>query len=207
MKNQLLSLRTILRSLGLAVMVGALCPMVMLAQTAPPASAISLGAPTTATLGQTVTLQAVLVDDQGTPIAKAPVYFVVPMSFLNTDSDVVVAQGLTDSNGLVSTTWQVRSSGTLAISAQFRGDEQHGASTASAQLVVTGDQQLYIDDQGVLVPFLSTAPIPALAGFWPRLTPWPVVLALVIVWSLYGRVAFMLFSMVRKSAAVKEERR
>ena len=195
-----------LRALGLALLVSALWPVVSLAQTAPPPTAISLGAPTSATLGQTVTLQARLVDDQGAPIPKVPVYFVVPLSFLNVDSDVVVAQGLTNADGLVASTWQVRSSGPLGISAEFRGDVQHGSSTASAQLTVTGDQQLYVDDQGVLVPFLSTAPIPALAGLWPWLTPWPVVLALVVVWSLYGRVAFLLFRMVRQTASRKEER-
>jgi hypothetical protein len=210
--NQLPTLLTSgLRALGLAVLVSAFWPVVALAQTAPAASAISLGAPTAATLGQTVTLQAHLIDAQGAPIAAVPVYFVVPLSFLNVDGDAVVAQGRTNSDGLVAAIWQVRSSGTLGISAEFRGDENHGPSAASSQMTVTGNQQLYVDDQGVLVPGLSTAPIPALAALWPRLTPWPIVLALVIVWSLYGRVAFLLFQLVRQSGAEqptvpKEER-
>jgi hypothetical protein len=190
-------------ALGLALLASVFWPVAALAD-APP-TAISLGAPTSATLGDTVTLQARLVDNQGAPIAKAPVDFVVPLSFLNVDGDVVVARGVTNAEGLVATTWQVRSSGTLAISAKFPGDDQHGPATASAQLTVTGGQQLYVDDQGVMVPFLSAAPIPALASLFPRLTPWPLVLALIIVWSLYGRVAFLLFRMVRQSAARKEE--
>jgi hypothetical protein len=205
--NQQLSLWSAgLRAFGLALLIGVAGPAISLAQTDLPPSAISLGAPTTATLGQRVTLQAHLIDAQGAPIAKAPVTFVVPLSFLNVDGDVVVAHGQTNDQGLVAATWQIRSSGTLGISAQFAGDAEHGPATASSQIVVTGNQQLYVDDQGVLVPGLSVAPIPALAGLWPRLTPWPIVAALLIVWSLYGRVAFLLFQLVRQSAPKKEER-
>jgi hypothetical protein len=196
-----------LRAFGLVLLVGATWPAIALADTTPPPAAISLGAPTAATLGERVTLQAHLVDAQGAPIAKAPITFVVPLSFLNVDGDVVVAQGQTNDQGLVAATWQVRSSGTLGISAKFAGDADHGPATASSQIAVTGDRQLYVDDQGVLVPGLSVAPIPALAGLWPRLTPWPVVAALLIVWSLYGRVAFQLFRLVRQSPPnTKEER-
>jgi hypothetical protein len=181
-----------------------LVPVVASADSAGPPSAISLGAPTSATLGQRVTLQARLVDAQGAPIAQAPVRFIVPLSFLSVDGDVEVARGQTNEQGLAVATWQIRSSGILGISVEFAGDPDHGPAKASSQIVVTGNQQLYQDDPGVLVPGLSVAPIPALAPLWPRMTPWPIVAALLIVWSLYGRVAFLLFRLVQQAHARKE---
>lgn len=206
MNARISQLATGLRGVGLALLIGLAWPAISLAQTAPAASAISIGAPTTATLGQRVTLQAHLVDAQGAPIAKAPIAFTVPLSFLNVDGDVAVAHGVTNDQGLIAATWRVRSSGTLGITAEFTGDADHGPAKASSQVVVSGNQQLYIPDQGVQVPGLSVAPIPALAGLWPRLIPWPIVVALFIVWGLFGRVAFLMFRLVQQSAPKKEER-
>lgn len=159
-------------------------------------TAISMGAPSTLTLGQTATLQARLVDGSGAPVAKATIYFTAALSFLNVDGNVVVAQAVTNKDGLAAASWQVRSTGNLTVKAEFRGDDRYAPSSTSAHLVVTGDQQLYVDQPAVVMPGFNAAPFPFLAGLWPRLTPWPIALVLLIVWSLYGRVALLLRQIV-----------
>ncbi|MBI4493005.1 MAG: Ig-like domain-containing protein [Chloroflexi bacterium] len=185
----------------LALLLLALAPPALaLAQAEQEPTAISIGAPATATLGEVATLQARLVDSAGAPIAKARVSFVSPRSFLNADDDVVIAAGVTDDQGLASADWQIRTSGDVTVGAVFRGDEQHAASKASADLAVTGDRQLYIQEAGVRVPGLNTAPVAAAAPLWPRLSGWPIALALLIVWSLYARVAVLLLRLTRQGA-------
>lgn len=156
-------------------------------------TAISIGAPATAELGQQVTLQARLVNGAGQPIAKAQVIFVSPATFLGTSGDVVVASATTDKTGLATADWQVRRNGTLAVRAEFSGDDQYASSQAATQMIVSGSQQLYVQHAGVRIPGLNEAPVSALSGLWPRLSGWPIAAALLIVWSLYGATVFLIF--------------
>lgn len=178
--------------------------MTLLAVTAPLAaasqpSAISIGAPATAQLGQHVTLQARLINSAGAPIAKARIVFVSPATFLGTSGDVVVASATTDKTGLATADWQVRRTGTLSIRAEFHGDDQYAPSKVAAPIVVSGSQQLYVQHAGVRIPGLNDAPVSGLSGLWPRLSGWPIAAALLIVWSLYGVTVFLIFRIVLAS--------
>lgn len=200
-KNLWVYVRKLLPVSALAALLVALAsPGSALAQVGPEPTAISLGAPTTATLGEMVTLQARLIDSAGSPIARAKVSFVSPQRFLNVDDEVVVAEGVTDEQGLAVADWQVRTSGDLTVEAVFRGNERYAPSKAAAQMRVVGDRQLYVEDRGVQVPGLNVAPVAAAEPLWPRLNAWPIVLALLVVWSLYLRVAVLLLQVVRQGA-------
>jgi hypothetical protein len=137
-----------------------------------------------ASVGDVVTLQARLVDSSGFPIGKANVEFVVPLTFLDGQDDVVVASALTNQEGLAVATWQVRSTGDLTVKARFSGNQTYAGSTASTSVNSTGDDQLYVPTAGVQIPGVNEGPLPS---------AWPVVLILVVVWSLYGVAAAQLF--------------
>jgi len=169
-------------------------------------TAISIGAPATADLGQHVVLQARLINSAGQPIVKAQVVFISPATFLGTSGDVVIASATTDKTGLATADWQVRRNGTLSIRAEFRGDDQYATSQAAAQMAVSGSQQLYVQQAGVRIPGLNAAPVPALSGLWPRLSGWPIAAVLLIVWSLYGVTVFLLFRIAFASRRPSDHR-
>ncbi len=185
------------RALAGVLLLAAALPGVAQAQVGTSPSAIAVAAPDTATLGQTILLQARLVGAGGAPLAKATVLFVVPQTFLHVSGDEVVAQGVTDDTGLVKAQWQVRSSGDLAVTAQYRGDASHGPASASATISVAGSRQLYVQDAGVRIPLLNSPPLAMLGQLWPRASGWPIALALLIVWSLYARVVTLLLKIAR----------
>jgi hypothetical protein len=153
---------------------------------------MAIAVPTTASLGQRVGLQARLVSASG-PIAKAKVSFVIPTTFLNNSGDVVVAEAVTDSDGLAATDFEARSTGSLSVKAQFRGDDRYAASEASAPVEVTGSQQLYVQEAGIQLGGLNAAPI-GQTGAWPHwaLSGWPIAAVLIIVWSLYGTAVYFM---------------
>lgn len=183
-----------------------------LAQPALAPTAISIGAPATATLGQRVTLQARLVDGSGAPLAKATVFFTSPLAFLNGSGDVVLAQATTDKDGLAVTEYEVRSTGQLTIQAEFRGNDAYGPSKAGATMTVTGDGQLYIQHAGLHVPGLNAGParapalvngklvlerVPGTSALWPTMSGWPLAAILLTVWSLYAFVVTLIFRVAR----------
>ncbi len=190
-------------------------PGAALAQVALEPTAMSIGAPSGARLGEKVTLQARLVDSSGAPMPEAKVVFVRPSAeFLSATDDVVIADAVTDKQGLAVATYEVRSSGQLPISAEFQGDERHAASKADAQMSVGGAAQpLYVQQAGVRIPILNSAPpmgptmgseeqplfglLSVISGLWPRLSFWPIAAVLLVVWSLYASVVRLLFRIAR----------
>jgi hypothetical protein len=165
-------------------MISLLLGLALFAQIQALPTAISIGAPTAVLLGDVVTLQARLVDSAGYSISKKQVDFVVPLSFLDGQDDVVVASSLTNQDGLAVAAWQVRSTGSLTLKARFKGDQAYAATEASTSVISTGDTQLYTPTAGVQIPGLNEGPLPS---------AWPVLLVLVVVWSLYGVAAAQLF--------------
>jgi hypothetical protein len=91
------------------------------------------------------------------------------------------------------------------LTATFGGNSRWAAATASATLLVRGDSQLYQQQAGVVVPGLNAAPgstaMASVAGPvpspWPKISGWPLVVVLAIVWSLYGRAIWSLFRIAR----------
>jgi hypothetical protein len=160
-------------------------------------TAISIGAPAAANLGDNLTLQARLVDGTGAPIAKALIIFTSPAAFLDAESDVAVTQAITDADGLAVATWQVRRNGDITINAEFRGDDRYASATATAQLAVAGSQQLYTDHIGIQIPGLNAGvgndTVPGTSRFWPTLSGWPIGGVITVIWSLYGLVVVLIF--------------
>lgn len=193
--------KTIIRILGIVIVVGLLsfAPSVVRAQSPLEPTQIEIGSPGQLSLGQPVTVQAVLADSQGHPISKAVIYFTTQAKFLGDTSDVVLAQAMTNANGQAVATFTDDFSGTLVIQAEFRGDAQYAPSHATLQPSVAGNQQVYSEHIGVDLPGFNVPPVgapkaglqssPGIAGFiqslWPMMNGWPVAAILLLVWSTY----------------------
>ncbi len=194
---------------GLMALVGlagvAALPIAAQAQTALAPTAIGIGVPPQAQLGQLIPLQARLVGVGGVPIPKATIYFTSPTTFLNVSSDAVLAEAVTDAQGLATASWRATRTGGLTIQAEFRGDDRYAPAKATAPLVVGGERQLYVQQVGVRIPGLNTAPIsglPILARLWPGLSAWPIAAALLVVWSLYATVVALLWRIAAAGRSV-----
>lgn len=173
---------------------------------------LGLELPPRAELGQVAEVRARLTNASGAPIPNAMIVFSAPLAFLQAEGDVALADARTDENGAASAEIEVRSEGRLTIRAVFRGDERYAASAATAELAVEGSTQLYTQHAGVHLPGLNAGPaivplvrdgsvslglIPGTSRLWPALSGWPIALALMIVWSLYGFVVVLLFRVAR----------
>jgi len=187
-------------------------PGPVLAEPAREPTAMSIGTPPAAEMGQRITLQALLVDSYGDPIPKAAILFTSPSSFLNVKGDAVLARTATNKDGLAVATVEMRSQGTVTIRAEFPGSERYEPSRASGQMAVGETAQpLYTQQAGVRIPGLNSPPpigpvmllgetppygLPReMAAIWPNISGWPIPAALLVVWSLYGFVVTLIFRM------------
>ena len=183
----------------------AVFPLAALAQSAAGPATIRLTVPPEAQLGQDIPLQVRLTSAAGQPIAYATVYFTSPTSFLNVSGDAVIAEGVTDAQGVATASWRATRAGGLTIQAEFRGNTKYAAFKATTLLAITGEQQLYAQEAGVPIPGLNVAPNPGLgffAALWPRLSAWPIAAALLVVWSIYATAATLLFRIAAAGARV-----
>ncbi len=174
----------------------------------PQPTSMRIALPSSAPLGGSAQVQAQLRDAAGKPIPGAVVLFSEQLGFLDTSGNVVVADAVTDKAGIANTEIDLRTEGTIAVTAAFKGDAQNAASSASGSIVVAGGAQLYAQTAGVKLPGLNEPPGPAqtnaalferVSSFWPAMSGWPIALALMIIWSLYASVVFVLFRIVSAS--------
>ncbi len=195
--------KVVIRLLVLATVLSVLAfaPWTVRAQNALQPTQILVGASAPSGVGSLVTVQALLVDGQGHPISKEVVYFTTQSTFLHHTSDVVLAQAVTNSNGQAVAHFTDDFSEPLTISAEFRGDAQYAASTATLGAGMVTGGQVYVDHIGVDLPGFNVPPVVAapragigssdqgLAGFvqslWPAMNGWPVAAVLLLVWSMY----------------------
>ncbi len=195
----------------------AFAPRPALAQSAAEPTRISVGAPAQANTGERITVQAVLVDSHGNPISKATVYFTTHTAFLTKSGDVVLAQAVTNKDGQAVAEFADDFSGAITLRAEFRGDEQHAPSNATAQVGALGQEQVYAEHIGVDIPGFNVPPMAAPLGsapmaslqspgqgvalslerLWPAMNGWPIAAALIIVWSLYFRAVTLLFRIAK----------
>jgi hypothetical protein len=186
-----------------------LAPGVARAQSAPEATAITIGAPGTAALGQLITVQALLVDSAGRPISKATVDFSMPMTFLTGNGKMVIVETVTDKDGRVRADIENRSSGAITLLAEFHGNAEYAASSVSTLITVTGDDQQYAEDIGLHIPFFNTPPSLTAGGnvtvigaaLWPSMTGWPIAAVLITIWALYFLVVIRIFDIARANGA------
>ncbi len=179
-------------------------------------TAMSIGAPESAWLGQEVTLQVLLVGSDGRPVPNAEVLFVAPANFMGVSADAFLGKATTDKEGLAVMRLRVTQAGRFTLQAEFRGDDRFAPSQASTVIAVEGDAQLYAEGAGVHLPGINTPPplAPSLfaslgpaatvaTGLWPSLSGWPIALVLLVVWGLYAFAVAMTFKVVRSGAAAE----
>ncbi len=176
-----------------------LLPGAALAQGGQEGTTLRVGAPTRIDLGESVTVQAVLLDSAGKPISNARIYFTVPASFLTASGDIVVTQGVTNERGQAVAEFVNQLQGPLSLRAEFRGSDRYARSDASTEIDVSGSAQLYAPQVGVQIPGLNQPPsVPVAASLsrpllgtgdfpdlWPSMSGWPIAAVLITIWSLY----------------------
>jgi len=175
-------------------------PQAARAQSQLESTQIVVGAPSQATLGQPLTIQAVLADGNGHPISKAVIYFTVSTTFLGDTNDMVVGQAVTNGKGQASAQIVVDLFGSVTLNAEFQGDTQYASSNATTQISMTGEHQVYNDHIGVDIPGFNVPPVIGgpqasiqsqasivrfIQSLWPAMNGWPVAAVLLIVWSMY----------------------
>lgn len=221
--------KIMVRALTLAValsMLG-LAPRVVRAQSVLEPTQLVVGAPAQSSLGQQITVQAVLADSQGRPISKEVIYFATQRAFLGKTSDVVLAQAVTNTNGQATAEFADDFAGPITLRAEFRGDAQYAPSEAAMQTSTTGDSQVYVDRVGVDIPGFNVPPVSApsaaitstpsgMVGFvqslWPAMNGWPVAAVLLLVWGTYFFAVTFVFRLAASGggnaeAAPTDERR
>jgi hypothetical protein len=135
----------------------------------------------------------------------------MPMTFLTGSGKMVIAEAVTDKDGRVQADIDNQTSGDITLLAEFHGNDQYAASSASAPINVTGDDQQYAEDIGVHIPLFNTPPSLALtaggnvtvigAALWPSMTGWPIAAVLITIWALYFLVITHLFRVARAGEA------
>ncbi len=186
--------------IAMVLMFLALAPQTARAQSAQEPTQIEVGAPTSSNLGETLTVQAVLADSQGHPISKELIYFTTERTFLNTKSDVVLAQAVTNGHGQAVAHFANDFSEKFNLRAEFPGDKQYAASNAAIQIAISGTGQIYVEHIGVDIPGFNVPPAGApmasiqssqqslprfIQNLWPAMNGWPVAAVLFLVWSTY----------------------
>ncbi len=148
------------RGLVLAAVLGlpAFAPGPVRAQAPLEPTQIVIGAPAQSNPAEPLTVQAVLADSQGHPISKARIYFTTQAAFLSDKGDVVLAEAVTNGNGQAVARFANDFSGSVALSAEFRGDAQYAPSNATVQLVAPDEAQLYAEHVGVDLPGFNVPP-------------------------------------------------
>ncbi|MFQ5854475.1 MAG: Ig-like domain-containing protein [Anaerolineae bacterium] len=168
------SVLTTLLSLALAASVLAADPTTM-----------ELQAPQEVSLGDVITVTAVLRDGQGLPIPAATIILWSPASFLSTDGAMRLGQATTDAQGRATFLYEARREGALALNAYFSGDSRYAPAQVSADLTVQGSAQLYQETAGVRVPGVGV---------------WLLVGLLVVVWSIFFTVMVLLTLIAREGS-------
>lgn len=188
----------------------ALSAMLPLPASAADPVAITITAPATAATGDRIAVEARLSDARGEPIPAATILFVTPLAFLNGGGDVVMADARTGKDGIAKAEYEVRSAGRLTVRAVFRGDPHYAAAEASAEMTVSDGTALFAQEVGVHIPGLNSPPSfgimlsetrGPLAALWPAMSGWPIAAALLVLWSTYAFVVWLIFTIARASRA------
>ncbi|MBI4336378.1 MAG: Ig-like domain-containing protein [Chloroflexi bacterium] len=143
---------------------------------------LQLQAPQEATLGEQVTVTAVLRDASGTPIVGAPVILWSPAQFLSTGGAVQLGKVATNARGEATFRYEARTEESVVLNASFSGDSRYSAAQASAQMAVQGSAQLYQSSAGVRVPGVSVWLLVGLLG-----GVWGTYLAVMVLLTLIAR--------------------
>jgi len=108
---------------------------------------ITLNAPATASLNQTVSISAILRDTQNNPITRSAVFFKIDTT--------VIGTGVTDSKGLVTITYRLNQpAGAYTITASYTGSLNYSSAVANGLLLIA-PWKLVVTSNAPRVPLLS----------------------------------------------------
>lgn len=143
-------------------------------------TALELQAPRQASLGDTVTITAVLRDARGAPIPRATVMFWNEAHFLGKAGVLRLGETVTDAQGKATFSYEARTEGDMALNAYFAGDAKYAGAQGSVTLAVQGSAQLYQETVGVQVPGIGVWLLAGiLGGIWSIYFGVMVLLALI----------------------------
>lgn len=121
-------------------------------------------------VGELVRLEATLRDENGMPVAGAPVAFYQRASYADVTGEAYLGVARTDDRGVASLAVELRTAGNVLFAARFAGDGGRRPAEAGSTVEVSGDRPLYRPNTGFRVPGV---------GVW-----WLLVLV-GVVWGLY----------------------
>lgn len=139
---------------------------------------LELYLPSGSAVGQEMTVQARLTDAAGAAVIGSEVVFHREVTFFNTHGKLELGRAVTDEQGWAALTFVPRSEGSMAISAQFEGNDLHGPASASDTASIATGPQLYVEEAGVRVPGISVALLAGLLG-----TVWGIyMVVMLLIW-------------------------
>lgn len=111
------------------------------------AAVITLNAPSSASLNQTISISAILHDTQNKPIPRASVFFSIETT--------LIGSGASNSGGLVTITYKLNQpAGAYTISASYTGSQNYSSAITHALLVIS-PWKLVVTSNAPRVPLLS----------------------------------------------------
>ena len=144
-------------------------------------------APDSTSPGGPTRLEAVLVDEHGTPVEGAVVEFVTEVRWgQSLPGEVVLATAVTDALGRAVAVADLRAAGEARVTVRFAGDERLEPALGEAIVAVAADTQVYRPDVGIEVPYL---------------TVWWLVGVVVLVWFLFLLASLRVFAIARAGEA------
>jgi hypothetical protein len=152
---------------------------------------LELQAPEQVSLGDEVSVTAVLRDGTGAPIRGATIIFWSPASFLSVGGSIELGRVTTDAQGRATLVYQVRTEEKASLNAYFPGDSRYDPASATVELTVQGSAQLTRHPiEGVRVPGVGV---------------WILVGILGGVWSAYLAVMVFLTLIAREGSKASAE--
>ncbi|MBI2853481.1 MAG: hypothetical protein HYX87_00990 [Chloroflexi bacterium] len=122
----------------------------------PAPAKLDLTAPSSGSVGDRLSLKALVSSATGEPMPGVVVVFKVSTSFMNTEDSVELGRATTDKQGVAAMTYVPHSSGDLSISASLSGDVKPAVKSASSVVkILEGPQQYDSEQIGVSVPGLG----------------------------------------------------
>lgn len=147
---------------------------------------LELHAPSEATVGQRIELEATLKDAQGNPVKGAKISFSSPAQFAGFSGEMDIDEAETNAQGIATIEFEARQEGDNKINAHFKGNSTYKASEASRTFLVEGGSQVFFEEAGVKIPYLG---------------PWIIVLVLATVWGLYLTVMALVVRIANSPSA------
>ncbi len=135
------------------------------------ATKMTLAAPPSAVMGDPIRLEVSLQTEGGEPVAKAPIQFYTPATFLSGASGLIeIGDAVSDDKGIAVFEYVSRQDGENAVRARYAGDGRYAPSFSDVKFTIEGLHQFYEPEAGIHVRFV---------------TKWLLVGLIGGIWSIY----------------------